>query len=134
MLHLSNLSRKSFSVWKHCLNTAKNARQINPKLFSTHFHLYNPENQFTLLRRPRLEFRVISFNNYSTASKSDDGEQSGDEDPEVIVENKSNSNGGFMQTHLPATVAIPEVYPHLPLISTKRNPVFPRFMKIFEVR
>ncbi|EAA07151.4 AGAP010451-PA, partial [Anopheles gambiae str. PEST] len=34
---------------------------------------------------------------------------------------------------LPATVAIPEVWPHLPVIATKRNPVFPRFMKILEV-
>lgn len=37
-------------------------------------------------------------------------------------------------SHLPATVAIPEVWPHLPVIATRRNPVFPRFMKIIEVR
>lgn len=36
-------------------------------------------------------------------------------------------------SHLPATVAIPEVWPHLPVIATRRNPVFPRFMKIIEV-
>lgn len=34
---------------------------------------------------------------------------------------------------LPATVAVPEVWPHLPLLATRRNPVFPRFMKILEV-
>ncbi|XP_035785840.1 lon protease homolog, mitochondrial-like isoform X2 [Anopheles albimanus] len=34
---------------------------------------------------------------------------------------------------LPATVAIPEVWPHLPVIATKRNPVFPKFMKILEI-
>ncbi|XP_052862173.1 lon protease homolog, mitochondrial [Anopheles cruzii] len=34
---------------------------------------------------------------------------------------------------LPATVAIPEVWPHLPVIAAKRNPVFPRFMKILEI-
>lgn len=38
-----------------------------------------------------------------------------------------------VQTHLPATVAIPEVWPHLPMIATRRQPVFPRFMKIIEV-
>lgn len=37
-------------------------------------------------------------------------------------------------SHLPATVAVPEVWPHLPVIATRRNPVFPRFMKIIEVR
>lgn len=36
-------------------------------------------------------------------------------------------------TTLPATVAVPEVWPHLPVIATRRNPVFPRFMKIIEV-
>lgn len=36
-------------------------------------------------------------------------------------------------THLPATVAVPDVWPHLPVIATRRNPVFPRFMKIIEV-
>lgn len=34
---------------------------------------------------------------------------------------------------LPATVAVPEVWPHVPLLATHRNPVFPRFMKIMEV-
>lgn len=43
------------------------------------------------------------------------------------------SGEGVASTHLPATVAIPEVWPHLPLIATRRNPVFPRFMKILEV-
>uniref|UniRef100_T1GQ42 Lon protease homolog n=1 Tax=Megaselia scalaris TaxID=36166 RepID=T1GQ42_MEGSC len=38
-----------------------------------------------------------------------------------------------IDNHLPATVAIPEVWPHLPMLATKRNPVFPRFMKILEV-
>lgn len=37
------------------------------------------------------------------------------------------------QSQLPATVAIPEVWPNLPVIATKRNPIFPRFMKILEV-
>ncbi|XP_058975351.1 lon protease homolog, mitochondrial-like isoform X1 [Musca domestica] len=34
---------------------------------------------------------------------------------------------------LPATVAVPEVWPHVPLLATHRNPVFPRFMKIMEI-
>lgn len=50
-----------------------------------------------------------------------------DDDPEVDADSPSFSS------QLPATVAIPEVWPHLPVIATKRNPVFPRFMKILEV-
>nr|CAD7597755.1 unnamed protein product [Timema genevievae] len=34
---------------------------------------------------------------------------------------------------LPATVVVPEVWPHLPLIAISRNPVFPRFIKLVEV-
>uniref|UniRef100_A0A182NDM9 Lon protease homolog, mitochondrial n=1 Tax=Anopheles dirus TaxID=7168 RepID=A0A182NDM9_9DIPT len=52
---------------------------------------------------------------------------SSDDPIEPPVENVNFNN------QLPATVAIPEVWPHLPVIATKRNPVFPRFMKILEV-
>lgn len=34
---------------------------------------------------------------------------------------------------LPATVAVPEVWPHLPVIAISRNIVFPRFIKLIEV-
>ncbi|XP_026466181.1 lon protease homolog, mitochondrial isoform X2 [Ctenocephalides felis] len=36
-------------------------------------------------------------------------------------------------TQLPATVAVPEVWPHLPVIAINRNPVFPRFLKLVEI-
>lgn len=36
-------------------------------------------------------------------------------------------------THLPATVAVPDVWPHVPLLAMRKNPLFPRFMKIVEV-
>ncbi|XP_025829342.1 lon protease homolog, mitochondrial-like [Agrilus planipennis] len=37
------------------------------------------------------------------------------------------------QPHLPATVAVPEVWPHLPVIAISRNIVFPRFIKLIEI-
>ncbi|XP_055592763.1 lon protease homolog, mitochondrial isoform X2 [Uranotaenia lowii] len=52
-----------------------------------------------------------------------------DDDMLDTPEPAANSFG----TQLPATVAIPEVWPHLPVIAAKRNPVFPRFMKILEI-
>lgn len=36
-------------------------------------------------------------------------------------------------TQLPATVAVPEVWPHVPVIAISRNIVFPRFIKLIEV-
>lgn len=56
-----------------------------------------------------------------------------DPDADEIIEEDLTEGIPPVQTQLPATVAIPEVWPHLPLIATRRNPVFPRFMKILEV-
>lgn len=67
----------------------------------------------------------FNYNNkrlFCSQRKSDE-----EDDPE------SSLNENLYQNHLPATVAIPEVWPHVPVIAMKRNPVFPRFMKILEV-
>ncbi|XP_017151580.1 lon protease homolog, mitochondrial-like [Drosophila miranda] len=36
-------------------------------------------------------------------------------------------------SNLPATVTVPDVWPHVPLLAMRKNPLFPRFMKIVEV-
>ncbi|XP_033245273.1 lon protease homolog, mitochondrial-like isoform X2 [Drosophila miranda] len=36
-------------------------------------------------------------------------------------------------SNLPATVAVPDVWPHVPLLAMRKNPLFPRFMKTVEV-
>lgn len=38
-----------------------------------------------------------------------------------------------MMHNLPATMAVPEIWPSVPVIAINRNPVFPRFIKIIEV-
>ncbi|MPC52178.1 Lon protease, mitochondrial [Portunus trituberculatus] len=40
---------------------------------------------------------------------------------------------GPVMHNLPATMAVPEVWPNVPVIAINRNPVFPRFIKIIEV-
>jgi len=49
-------------------------------------------------------------------SSDDDGDQSGD-----------------YPASLPATVVVPEVWPHVPVVAINRNPVFPRFIKLIEI-
>lgn len=39
----------------------------------------------------------------------------------------------LFSSQLPATVAVPEVWPQVPVIAINRNPVFPRFIKLIEV-
>lgn len=79
-----------------------------------------------LLRKPQFNnpprnLTVLCSRNFCSAKKNDD---------EI-----DESNGYIVNKdpQLPATVAVPEVWPHLPLLATRRNPVFPRFMKILEV-
>ncbi|XP_039434416.1 lon protease homolog, mitochondrial isoform X2 [Culex pipiens pallens] len=77
-------------------------------------------NGVTLEARTLSQFAIGSR---SFCSKRDPEEDESTLDPEPVP----------FTNQLPATVAIPEVWPHLPVIAAKRNPVFPRFMKILEV-
>ena len=52
-----------------------------------------------------------------------------------IVDGGGNSDGsGPVIHHLPATMTVPEIWPSVPVIAINRNPVFPRFIKIIEVK
>lgn len=45
----------------------------------------------------------------------------------------TGEQSGDYPASLPATVVVPEVWPHLPVIAINRNPVFPRFIKLIEI-
>ncbi|XP_046966442.1 lon protease homolog, mitochondrial [Vanessa cardui] len=71
---------------------------------------------------------VNSFCNrrqYSTGNKNDP------EEDEPIVDVKEETP--LFSSQLPATVAVPEVWPQVPVIAINRNPVFPRFIKLIEI-
>ncbi|XP_053684169.1 lon protease homolog, mitochondrial isoform X2 [Sabethes cyaneus] len=83
----------------------------------------NPSmHQACILRRTvSYSVNIVSSRTFSSKRDQDDDEQDADSEPVSFP------------SQLPATVAIPEVWPHLPVIAAKRNPVFPRFMKILEI-
>lgn len=93
------------------------------------------KHQFLTLRSPNVLCRRIEITNkptflYSLTTKSfctnkNDAEEV--QDQSVVETDTTN------EAQLPATVAVPEVWPHVPIIATRRNPIFPRFMKIVEV-
>ncbi|CAH2238807.1 jg7741 [Pararge aegeria aegeria] len=63
---------------------------------------------------------------YSTGNKNNPEEA----DPEgVDVKDETP----LFSSQLPATVAVPEVWPQVPVIAINRNPVFPRFIKLIEI-
>lgn len=89
------------------------------------------QNSWRLLRFPRqiqISSNKTSFNLCNQFSRSFCSDR-GKNNDEISQEDGTPE----VDNNLPATVAIPEVWPHLPLLATKRNPVFPRFMKILEV-
>ncbi|XP_020826917.1 lon protease homolog, mitochondrial [Phascolarctos cinereus] len=66
------------------------------------------------------------------------GAYGGDESPKDGAEDGAGAGGGGgaegpVMTAL-TPMMIPDVFPHLPLIAVTRNPVFPRFIKIIEVK
>lgn len=73
-----------------------------------------------------------SVRNFCTQRPGD-----GDESPYLDSETSDLSDTSaldFPVTHsLPATMVVPEEWPHVPLIAINRTPVFPRFIKLLEV-
>jgi len=52
-----------------------------------------------------------------------------------IVDGAGGQDGsGPVIHHLPATMTVPDIWPSVPVIAINRNPVFPRFIKIIEVK
>ncbi|CAK9804484.1 Lon protease homolog, mitochondrial [Anthophora plagiata] len=65
---------------------------------------------------------IISIRSFAT-------KRSNDKDPS----NGNNEDDLGDPASLPATVVVPEVWPHVPVIAINRNPVFPRFIKLIEL-
>ncbi|XP_047505643.1 lon protease homolog, mitochondrial isoform X1 [Pieris napi] len=68
--------------------------------------------------------QTIQVKQYSTGNKNEPEE-------EEIEEVKEETP--LFSSQLPATVAVPEVWPQVPVIAINRNPVFPRFIKLIEI-
>ncbi|XP_036898542.1 lon protease homolog, mitochondrial [Sturnira hondurensis] len=66
-------------------------------------------------------------------SGGEDPPEGGAEDGAAGAGGSSGSGEGPIITAL-TPMTIPDVFPHLPLIAVTRNPVFPRFIKIIEVK
>lgn len=61
------------------------------------------------------------------------GSNNNDNDDPKNPEDAAAADDYIVHQHLPATVVVPEVWPHVPLIAVNRNPLFPRFIKLIDV-
>ncbi|XP_059015582.1 lon protease homolog, mitochondrial [Mustela lutreola] len=66
-------------------------------------------------------------------SSGEDASEGGAEDGAAGAGGSAGGGEGPIITAL-TPMTIPDVFPHLPLIAVTRNPVFPRFIKIIEVK
>ncbi|XP_075997730.1 lon protease homolog, mitochondrial [Genypterus blacodes] len=77
-----------------------------------------------------------AFSNRSSGaagfSGEDGGESAGSGGEESGGDGRGSYNGAQMTALTP--MMVPEVFPNVPLIAVNRNPVFPRFIKIIEVK
>lgn len=132
MLHLHKASRNITNL----LNCSRNHLRRPQRLISSSALNFNVSQKHPVgfhslnlqkLRASPITATFYQKNFFSTKRKDDE------EADAIEVEVEPEPAADFIHTHLPATVAIPEVWPYLPCIATSRNPVFPRFMKILEV-
>ncbi|XP_058792096.1 lon protease homolog, mitochondrial isoform X2 [Phymastichus coffea] len=131
-LLISSFNTKLLPIFCHrvnlhrylCKNYGLNARSaVTKKLILNH----NGSTVLGFLRGNLRDFRpsaIMTIQNFSSKSPSD-------KDPPI--ENEVEAQSEDYPTALPATVVVPEVWPHVPVIAINRNPVFPRFIKLIEL-
>lgn len=130
MLHLHKASRNITSVLNHsrshfrrtsrCISSCTSKFNVSPQ---NNLPVFGVHHSLNLRTSP---FSVAIYQKHFYSTKKNDEEAD-------AIEVEAETPPEFIHTHLPATVAIPEVWPYLPCVATSRNPVFPRFMKILEV-
>ncbi|KAH8322177.1 hypothetical protein KR059_006755 [Drosophila kikkawai] len=95
---------------------------VNRPSHSSLIHLYR--NRATHLQRFHgASMMVKRF----YARKRDDSEE------DLMEEGQGIELMAERNSQLPATLVVPDVWPHVPLLAMGKNPLFPRFMKIVEV-
>jgi len=74
-----------------------------------------------------------SSENNNNNNQDDDGNDPDNDEQEPVIVDKPGITADPTQGAL-ASTAVPEVFPVVPVIPVQRNPVFPRFVKMLEVR
>lgn len=105
---MSRVSRNVTKIASHSRRPVEKARIGFRSTAFGYNHCFRPSN--------------VAVRLFSTSGR-DSPEEDSDKDESPM----------FTSSQLPATVAVPEVWPQVPVIAINRNPVFPRFIKLIEV-
>ena len=137
----SIVSFKSSSKAQQLVNNSNQILLRHPSRTTCHLKFnsvlgHNPSfcSTFQSLNRTG-PFRSLSSRYFSSNANdgSDDGSNSDSVNPQLNSASDTDGSGPIIHS-LPATMTVPEVWPNVPVIAINRNPVFPRFIKIIEVR
>lgn len=81
------------------------------------------------------EVRLLRFKGVTSVMQTQRffSRKNGDSEDDMMAEGEPELLLPDRDSQLPATVAVPDVWPHVPMLAMRRNPLFPRFMKIVEV-
>lgn len=112
-------NRSPITVKNMCITSNYNSKKTLPMLLEC---VEGCSRTKTLLFR---NSKVISTVNVRTFTSK--GPEGSDEDPHPPTEEENYGS------QLPAAVAVPEVWPHVPVIAISKNIVFPRFIKLIEL-
>ncbi|XP_034110515.1 lon protease homolog, mitochondrial isoform X1 [Drosophila albomicans] len=83
-------------------------------------------NEVRLLRFKGAAASTAQTQRYFSRKRGDEDDIMAEAEPELLTDQRDGQQ-------LPATVAVPDVWPHVPMLAMRRHPLFPRFMKIVEV-
>ncbi|XP_078052685.1 lon protease homolog, mitochondrial isoform X2 [Augochlora pura] len=134
MRFVTTVNLKMLPVFRHrltivrsfCRNRHSDVEELSARIRPMQFRRTGLAEYLGSLARNTRNHRhsaaIISIRSFST-KKYNDRDSSND----------SNGNHGDDPASLPATVVVPEVWPHVPVIAINRNPVFPRFIKLIEL-
>lgn len=78
--------------------------------------------------------RRYFYGNRGSGFTGEDGPESGGSGGDESSGNGGGAGYGSPQMTALTPMMVPEVFPNVPLIAVSRNPVFPRFIKIIEVK
>ena len=129
--YLSNQTRH----FKHSNSNYSVPKLIGSPLNSAYMRTY-------LTRKTGFGMR---FSSTVPPSSDDDGKDDGDDndgkqrEPDIVIEATESSDINSKSTVLPgggalSALTVPDVFPNVPIIAVNRNPVFPKFIKMIEVK
>merc|ERR1719427_1067170 len=74
---------------------------------------------------------------YSSGGKNDGGNNNND-DPDDVAKSEDSppviTSAGVPNAGALSSITVPENFPNVPIIAVNRNPVFPRFIKMIEIK